>query len=163
MIGKTLELVRNSHESRFMYQKLMQIFVIILFGILGAQTMILPAKAQSGTDRDGLPTRDQAYLRDLVALSETIGSAHAVRVRCNGVDDQYWRSYMVQILGLEAPFQGNLRRQMVTGFNRGYEQEDAVRRGCDSTSNEREARYATKGQTLAEGLAAYYFPKRQSE
>ena len=119
--------------------------------------------AQSEANRQDLPTRDQGYLRDLVSLSETIGSAHAVRVRCNGVDDQYWRSYMVQILGLEAPLQGNLRRQMVSGFNRGFERENSVPIGCDASSNEREARYATEGQALAEGLAAYYFPKRQSE
>ncbi len=128
-----------------------------------AQSMILPANAQATTGNSNLPTRDQAYLRDLVSLSETIGSAHAVRVRCNGVDDQYWRSYMVQILGLEAPIQGNLRRQMVSGFNRGFEREDSVRIGCDATANEREARYAIKGQALAEGLASYYFPKRETE
>ena len=146
-----------------MYQKLMHFSLIALFSILLAQSMILPAQAQSDSDQGSLPTRDQAYLRDLVALSETIGSAHAVRVRCNGPDDQYWRSYMFQTLGLEAPTQGNLRRQMVSAFNRGYERENSVRIGCDATANEREARYAARGQVLAEGLASYYFPKRQTE
>jgi len=128
-----------------------------------ASHMALPSHAQSNSDRQDLPTRDQGYLRDLISLAETIGSAHAVRVRCNGVDDQYWRAYMVQTLGLEAPLQGNLRRQMVAGFNRGFQQENSVRIGCDATSNEREARYAITGRQIAEGLASFYFPKRQGE
>jgi len=119
--------------------------------------------AQTDASRQDLPTRDQGYLRDLVSLSETIGSAHAVRVRCNGADDQYWRAYMVQILGLEAPFQGSLRSRMVAGFNRGYENENRSQRLCDASSNEREAQYAIQGRQLSESLAAYYFPRREQE
>lgn len=122
---------------------------------------LFPVHAQISDDKQDLPTRDQAYFRDLVSLSETIGSAHAVRARCNGEDDQYWRAYMVQILGLEAPFQGTLRSQMVNAFNGGFERENSVRIGCDATANEREARYAITGRRLAENLAGYYFPVRK--
>jgi len=132
---------------------------LIASAMLGS-ALVLPVHAQNAQQVQELPLRDQGYLRDLVLLSETIGSAHAVRVRCNGADDQYWRSYMVQILGLEAPIQGSLRQQMVSGFNRGFERENAVRVGCDASANEREARYAVTGRRLADSLAAYYFPKR---
>jgi len=135
-------------------------FVALILGGTLLAHLPAPSFAQSQTDRQDLPTRDQGYFRDLVSLSETIGSAHAVRVRCNGVDDQYWRAYMVQILGLEAPLQGRLRAQMVAGFNRGFENENSNRRGCDASSNEREAQYAIQGRQLSESLAAYYFPQR---
>ena len=146
-----------------MYQKLMHLIVLLGLFLALVFAVPVPSHAQSNGSSQALPTRNQAYLRDVVSLSETIGSAHAVRVRCNGVDDQYWRTYMVQILGLEAPLQGTLRRQMVAGFNRGFERENAVQIGCDATANEREARYAVTGQRLAEGLASYYFPKRPNE
>lgn len=145
-----------------MNQKPMHIFITFIISALVWCAFALPVHAQTSSSAQALPTRDQAYLRDLVALSETIGGAHAVRVRCNGQDDQYWRTYMVQILGIEAPNQGVLRSQMVSGFNTGFAREDSVRIGCDASSNEREARYAVTGRRLAEGLAAFYFPKRSN-
>ena len=131
-----------------------------LLAILLGITLPATSNAQTNAATQAPPTRDQNYLRDLVSLTEIIGSAHAVRARCNGPDDQFWRTYMIQILGLEAPFQGNLRSQLVSGFNRGFERENAVPIGCDSTANEREARYAIDGQRLAANLAAFYFPER---
>ena len=146
-----------------MNQKLMHISATLIAIFLAASATALPSHAQTGTPAQDLPTRDQSYFRNLVSLAETIGSAHAVRVRCNGVDDQYWRAYMVQTLGLEAPLQGSLRQQMVAGFNRGFQQENAVRIPCDASAIQREARYAITGRQLADSLAAFYFPNRPAE
>lgn len=120
----------------------------------------VPSFAQTSPPSQDPPIRDQAYFRDLVSLSGVIGSAHAVRLRCNGVSDQYWRSYMVQTLGLEAPVQGPLRSGMVAAFNRGFERENANSVVCDASANEREARYAVQGQEIAARLAAFYFPEK---
>lgn len=145
-----------------MNQQFMHMCRSFFLAILLAGTLPGLSNAQSRSATQAPPTRDQAYLRDLISLTEIIGSAHAVRARCNGPDDQYWRTYMIQILGLEAPLQSNLRAQMVSGFNRGYERENSVRIGCDSTANEREAKYAVDGQRLAASLAAFYFPEREN-
>jgi len=119
-----------------------------------------PVLAQSSAGRQDLPSRDQAYLRDLVSLSEIMGSAHALRVVCSGVDDQFWRSYMQQLLGLEAPNRSGLRSSMVDGFNRGYQSEQRRSRSCDERTAEAEAQYAERGRAISERLAAHYFPKR---
>ncbi|MEL7129497.1 MAG: TIGR02301 family protein [Pseudomonadota bacterium] len=109
-----------------------------------------------------LPVRDQAYIRNLVSLSGVIGSAHAVRVVCNGTDDQYWRSYMQQLLGLEAPNRGSLRSSMVEAFNAGFEDDRRRRRGqCGPNAKSDEEAYASRGRALSEQLAAHYFPKRR--
>ncbi|MEO0883792.1 MAG: TIGR02301 family protein [Pseudomonadota bacterium] len=119
-----------------------------------------PVLAQSAAARQGLPDRDQAYMRDVVTLSEIMGSAHALRVVCNGVDDQFWRSYMQQLLGLEAPAASSLRANMVNAFNRGYQSEQRRTRRCNSQAAETEAQYAERGRGISERLAAHYFPKR---
>ena len=123
-------------------------------------TLNMSSNAQSDTQIQEVPLRDQSYLRDLVSLSEMVGAAHAVREGCNGATDQYWRAYMIQLLGLEAPLQSGLRTQMVSAFNRGFEREKSRRAGCDASANDREAQYSIEGQQLAERLAAFYFPKR---
>ncbi|MEM6412903.1 MAG: TIGR02301 family protein, partial [Pseudomonadota bacterium] len=123
-------------------------------------SMIMPVLAQSSAERQDLPARDQTYMRDLVSLSEIMGSAHALRVVCNGVDDQFWRSYMQQLLGLEAPNRSGLRSSMVDGFNRGYQSEQRRTRTCDSRTADSEAQYADRGRDISERLAAHYFPRR---
>jgi len=126
--------------------------VLILIALLGA----LPAAAQSGE----LPARDRTYVTNLIDLSELIGSAHAVRVVCNGTQDQFWRSYMQQLLGLEAPSPGDLRNRMVTAFNSGYQREFAQLPGCTQDARDDEAVFSEEGRRLSEALAAHYFPKR---
>ncbi|MEM7663783.1 MAG: TIGR02301 family protein [Pseudomonadota bacterium] len=121
---------------------------------------VAPVLAQSSAGRQGLPDRGQAYMRDLVSLSEIMGSAHALRVACNGVDDQFWRSYMQQLLGLEAPSRSSLRSNMVDAFNRGYQSEQRRTRGCNAQTAATEAQYAERGRDISERLAAHYFPKR---
>lgn len=117
--------------------------------------------AQTIAPPQDLPPRDQNYLRDVVSLSRVIGSAHAIRITCNGVDDQYWRSYMQQLLGLESPNRSSLRTSMVEAFNRGYQLEERRHRFCDDDALAAEAAYAAQGRELSEDLAAHYFPRRR--
>ena len=130
----------------------------LAFGALGLAGSGSPSLAQTEGVEQDLPLRDQVYFRNLAELSKVIGAAHAVRVACNGVDDQYWRSYMQQILGLEAPERGPLRERMVEGFNRGYQQSEARNGRCSANSAQAEAEYAREGRRLSDELAAFYFP-----
>ncbi|MEO9969477.1 MAG: TIGR02301 family protein [Hyphomonadaceae bacterium] len=131
---------------------------VLLLGGFGFLAPPLFSHAQSNGVEQDLPSRDQAYFRNLTRLSAVIGSAHAVRVACNGVDDQYWRSYMQQILGLEASERGNLRSSMVDAFNRGYQQGERRSSRCTAESARIEAEYAREGKRLSDALAAFYFP-----
>ncbi|MEL7232787.1 MAG: TIGR02301 family protein, partial [Pseudomonadota bacterium] len=84
--------------------------LVLAFGAL------LPVSAQEGQPF----VRNQDYFRDVIGLSEVLGKAHAVRVMCNGRNDQYWRSYMMRLLDLEAAYGGGLRSSMANAFNAGY-------------------------------------------
>lgn len=62
-------------------------------------------------------------LENLEFMSAAIGRAHAVRTRCNGKDDQYWRAYQVDFLNLFANLSTAnkvVRAPMVKAFNDSY-------------------------------------------
>lgn len=109
-------------------------------------------------DYDVSDTRTQDYISDVIELSSTLGSAHAIRLLCNGRDDQYWRLYMQELLGVEAPYQSRLRSSMVSAFNEAYSSESARRRGCDDSAVSAEKIYANTGQSLANRLAEANLP-----
>lgn len=102
--------------------------------------------------------RSQDYFRDVTTLSENLGKAHAVRVVCNGRDDQYWRGYMQRLLQLEAPSSGGLRRSMVNAFNAGFSTGQAVHTSCSPDTVAAEKRYATTGRDLARRLTSANIP-----
>ncbi len=102
--------------------------------------------------------RSQDYLRDVISLSSTFGSAHAIRVLCNGRNDQYWRSYMQELLSLEAPYRNTLRTSMVDAFNSAYSAETARRDSCDAGAVSAEKVYASTGERLANALVQANLP-----
>ncbi|MEZ6030776.1 MAG: DUF2385 domain-containing protein [Hyphomonadaceae bacterium] len=62
-------------------------------------------------------------LENLEFMSGALGRAHAVRVRCNGSDDQYWRQYQVDFLNHFANRETAnqvVRQPMVDAFNDAY-------------------------------------------
>lgn len=108
-----------------------------------------------------IPLRDQAYLRDTVALAGVLGSAHGARHVCNGESDQYWRAHMIELLTLEAPSRGALRSAMVEAFNTSFSEAQRRFPYCDQNTVAAEKRYAAEGRDLADRLAAYYFPSQR--
>lgn len=104
-------------------------------------------------------TRSQDYLRDVISLSSTLGSAHAIRLLCNGRDDQYWRVYMQELLSHEAPYRSRLRSSMVDAFNEAFQAESSRRRACDEGAVSAEKVYASTGQRLANELAEANLPR----
>jgi uncharacterized protein (TIGR02301 family) len=104
--------------------------------------------------------RGPDYFRDASNLAITLGSAHAIRVRCNGREDQYWRQYMSDMLSYEAPERGNLRSSLVEQFNTAFQDVSRDYLKCDNRAVEAEARFAREGQEIAERMAMHYFPKK---
>jgi len=124
---------------------------------------VLSLALGSGTSvaQSGLPPRGPDYFRDAADLAGILGSAHAIRVRCNGRDDQYWRRYMADMLAYEAPDSGELRSSLVRAFNDGFSDTSDDYRICDSQAVAAEARYADRGKEIATRMATHYFPKRE--
>ncbi len=118
--------------------------------------MLAGASSAQGT----IPIRDPDYFRDTADLATTLGSAHAIRVRCNGRNDQYWRRYMTDMLSYEAPNRGNLRSSLVSNFNNAFSDASREYQTCDNRAVEAEARFARHGQELATRMATHYFPKK---
>jgi uncharacterized protein (TIGR02301 family) len=109
----------------------------------------LPAQAQEPPPGIGPP------VQILTDLAETLGQAHAVRSLCNGEGDQTWRSYMQNMLAIEAP-SGPLARTLTSAFNRGFRTQSSRTRTCTSDMPQVEAQIAARGRALAEMVAASY-------
>jgi len=129
----------------------------------GFHAFVLSLALAAGTSaaQSGLPPRGPDYFRDAADLARVLGSAHAIRVRCNGRDDQYWRRYMTDMLAYEAPEAGNLRSSLVREFNDAFSDVSDDYRVCDSVAVAAESRFAARGQEIATRLATHYFPKRE--
>jgi len=125
--------------------------------------LVLSLALGSGTSaaQSGLPARGPDYFRDAADLAGILGSAHAIRVRCNGRDDQYWRRYMADLLAFEAPETGNLRSSLVRAFNDAFSDTSDDFEICDPMAVAAEARFAERGQEIATRMATFYFPKRE--
>lgn len=102
--------------------------------------------------------RNQDYFRDVIELSEVLGKAHAIRIMCNGRNDQYWRSYMQRLLELEAAYGGGLRSSMANAFNAGYSTSESQFQSCTQAAVDAEKVLAVEGQTYANNLAAANIP-----
>lgn len=125
----------------------------LALGLIGF-ALLLPVSGAHGQTF----TRNQDYFRDVIALSETLGKAHSVRVICNGRNDQYWRGYMQRLLQLEAPYGGGLRTSMVNGFNAGYSTGSSVHTHCSAETIAAEKTYAATGRDLTRSLASANIP-----
>jgi len=119
-----------------------------------AVTGLMPASGQQNQSF----VRNQDYFRDVIALSEVLGKAHAIRIVCNGRNDQYWRSYMQRLLELEAGYGGGLRTSMANGFNAGYSTTESQYPICTQEAVAAEKSFAASGQVLASRLAAANIP-----
>ena len=163
MVSERLELRLKADERIVMHQTVKHLRALAVLSL----AVFLPVSAANGQyqrdfqpDYDVSDTRDQTYIRNVVSLSSTLGSAHAIRLLCNGRDDQYWRGYMQELLGVEAPYQSRLRSSMVSAFNEAYSAESARRSGCDQAAVSAEKVYATTGKRLADELAQANLPSR---
>jgi uncharacterized protein (TIGR02301 family) len=121
--------------------------------------LCLVCLAGTSAAQSGLPARGPDYFRDATDLAATLGAAHAIRVLCNGRDDQYWRRYMAEMLNYEAPESGPLRSGLVQAFNNAYTQTARVHNACDPGAIQAEARFASDGHDIAVRLASHYFPR----
>lgn len=144
-----LETRRKAGISLFMNKARFHVILLSALMVCGASA------AQTG-----LPMRGPDYFRDAADLAGALGSAHAIRVRCNGREDQYWRQYMSDMLSYEAPNRGNLRSSLVEQFNDAYQETSRDYLKCDNRAVEAEARFARQGQEIAERMAMHYFPKK---
>lgn len=96
------------------------------------------------------------YDRDLLRLSEIMGSVHYLRGLCMPDLEDQSRRQMERLLELEAAKEPQRRQKLTAAFNRGYRSFAALHATCTATALAAEARYRAEGATLATEITARF-------
>lgn len=94
------------------------------------------------------------YEKQLLRLSEILGSVHYLRNLC-GEKDGDWRGQMEALLTAENPEPAR-RARMVASFNRGYRTFGSIYKTCTESATEAIARYMKEGETLTKEVVVRY-------
>lgn len=95
--------------------------------------------------------RSPAERQSLVELARILGESHAIRMACEGEEDQFWRGRMRQLLDQEAADQG-LKTRLSLAFNGGFHAGQALYPRCSDAARAEARKIAASGQTLSEKL-----------
>jgi uncharacterized protein (TIGR02301 family) len=107
--------------------------------------LTLPARAQAPAPFDG----------ELARLAEIMGALHYLRAICGANEGQKWRNEMQGLIDAEAP-NGERRRKIVAGFNRGYRGFQQTYRTCTPAADLAIRRYLDEGAKIAREITARY-------
>ncbi len=92
---------------------------------------------------------------DLQRLAEILGSLHYLRAVCGANEGQKWRHEMQALIDAEVP-DGERRRKIVAGFNRGYQGFQQTYRTCTPAADLAIRRYLDEGAKIAREITARY-------
>jgi uncharacterized protein (TIGR02301 family) len=95
------------------------------------------------------------YEKELLRLSEILGSLTFLRTLCGERDAAEWRRRMEAILETEGSSAGR-RERLAGAFNRGYRGFALTYRVCTPNAQAAVARYVQEGETLSRALAGRY-------
>ena len=95
--------------------------------------------------------RAPSQYQTLIDLAYVLGESHALRQACSGLEDQYWRERMQDLVRTETP-DLDLDRRLKTAFNTGFVAGQSAFPVCGRASRREEARQAAKGRALASSL-----------
>lgn len=95
------------------------------------------------------------YERELLRLSEILGSLTFLRTLCRESDAAEWRRRMEGIMEAEGTSPGR-RERLAGAFNKGYRAFALTYRVCTPNAHAAVARYVREGETLSRSLAGRY-------
>ena len=111
--------------------------------ILALAAMPVPALAQD---------RSPAMRQKLVDLAYVLGESHALRQACTGLEDQYWRTRMMNLVSNEKPDEA-LDRRLKESFNTGFASRQSEFQACTPASRRAEMAAANHGLDISKRLA----------
>ena len=113
--------------------------------------------AQKAPEKEAPPTPEQPapYDRDLMRLSEIIGSLAFLRGLCAAPDAAEWQSRMKALIEAEGVTQ-NRRDRLAGAFNRGYRAYAVTYRICTPAAQEAVTRFVAEGERLSHTLAGRF-------
>lgn len=94
------------------------------------------------------------YEKQLLRLSEILGSIHYLRTLC-GEKDGGWRQQMETLLETENP-EPVRRARMVASFNRGYRTFSSIYKSCTKSATTAIERYMREGELLTKEVVVRY-------
>lgn len=110
---------------------------------LALAALAFPALAQD---------RSPALRQNLVDLAYVLGESHALRQACAGIDDQYWRTRMINMVAAEKPDEA-LDRRLKESFNTGFASRQSEFQACTPASRRAEMAAANHGLDISNRLA----------
>lgn len=110
---------------------------------LALTALAFPALAQD---------RSPALRQNLVDLAYVLGESHALRQACAGIDDQYWRTRMINMVTAEKPDEA-LDRRLKESFNTGFASRQSEFQACTPASRRAEMAAANHGLDISNRLA----------
>lgn len=95
------------------------------------------------------------YEKDLLRLSEVLGSLAFLRGLCEGPDAAEWQKRMQALMDAEGS--SPVRRERLAGaYNRGFRGYSLTYRVCTASAKEATARYLKEGEDLSRNLSGRY-------
>lgn len=95
------------------------------------------------------------YEKDLLRLSEVLGSLAFLRSLCGGADAPEWQKRMQALMDAEGA--SPTRRERLAGaYNRGYRGYAITYRVCTPSATEATTRFLKEGENLSRSLAGRY-------
>ncbi|MBR7621155.1 TIGR02301 family protein [Phenylobacterium sp. 20VBR1] len=96
--------------------------------------------------------RSPALRQNLVDLAYVLGESHALRQACAGLDDQYWRTRMMNLVSTEKPDTA-LDARLKESFNTGFASRQSEFQACSPASRRAELAAANHGLDISNRLA----------
>ncbi|MGU3541145.1 TIGR02301 family protein [Methylobacterium sp. A54F] len=123
----------------------------------GSRTQQKPAEKPAEKDREApAPAEAPApYDRDLMRLSEVIGSLAFLRGVCASPDAVQWPARMKALIDTEGTSAGR-RDRLAGAYNRGYRSYALTYRVCTPAAHEAADRFLAEGAQLSRALAGRY-------
>lgn len=95
------------------------------------------------------------YEREILRLSEILGSLAFLRSLCTAADAPQWTQRMQALLEAEGTSQGR-RDRLAGAYNRGYRAFSLTYRACTPSAVESAERYLREGAMLSQTLSSRY-------
>ena len=95
------------------------------------------------------------YEKQLLRISEILGSLHFLRRLCGDGDEATWQAEMRALLEAEQPTPQR-RARLVGRFNHGFETYNSVYRSCTPSARKAISRYLEEGAALSKDVRTRY-------
>ena len=116
-----------------------------------------PAAKPAEKEKEPPPPPEQAapYDRDLMRLSEIVGSLAFLRSLCAASDAGEWPGRMKALIEAEGVTPGR-RDRLAGAYNRGYRSYATTYRVCTPAADEASGRFVAEGERLSHALAGRF-------